>query len=63
MDKYLTASEVADLLNLSVPTIRLWIKDGKLPASDVSSGTGRPAYRIRREDLDTFLDERKTTTP
>ena len=59
MDKtYLTAEEVAELLTVSVDTVRNWCtrKKNKLPALKI----GRE-WRIERADLDRFIQERKNT--
>jgi len=51
---YLTVEEVADLLQVSVETVRGYInrKRNKLPASKV----GRE-WRVRRKDLDRWVEE------
>jgi putative molybdopterin biosynthesis protein len=55
---YLTAEEVAELLSVSVDTVRNWCsrKKNKLPAFKI----GRE-WRIIREDLERFIQERKNT--
>jgi len=55
---YLTAEEVAELLSVSVDTVRNWCtrKKNKLPAFKI----GRE-WRIERADLDKFIQERKNT--
>lgn len=45
-DDLLTTTEAAKALNYSSYTIREWIREGKLPATQIN---GR--YRIRRGDL------------
>ncbi len=57
---YLTAEEVAELLSVSVDTVRNWCtrKKNKLPAFKI----GRE-WRIERTDLDKFIQERKNTQP
>ena len=55
MDKpYLTVEEIADLLQVSVETVRGYInrKRNKLPAFKV----GRE-WRVRRKDLDRWVEE------
>jgi excisionase family DNA binding protein len=46
---FLTTSEAASCLGVTTQAVRLWIKDGHLPAVRVGL---RGTYRIRREDLD-----------
>jgi len=51
IDEYLTPEEISKLLKVTRLTVYRWIKEGKLKA--VKAGR---AVRIRREDLEKFLD-------
>lgn len=51
----LGTSEVADRLGVSVATVKRWLKDGKIP----SAKFGRD-YKVKEEDLQTFIDNSKT---
>ncbi len=53
---YLTAEEVAELLSVSVDTVRNWCtrKKDTLPAFKI----GRE-WRIEKKDLDKFIQDRK----
>ena len=51
---FLTPQEVSDLLQVSVYTVRRWIKQGELPAYKV----GR-LWRINKHDLNEWLDEQR----
>lgn len=51
----LTVEEVAGELRVSPRTVRGWIGSGDLIAIDV----GRE-YRINRQDLDMFIEKRRT---
>ena len=53
--RLLTATEVADLMRVSRMTVYRMIKTGEMPAVRV----GR-SYRLRSEDVDTYLTERYT---
>ena len=53
--RLLTANEVADLMRVSRMTVYRLIKTGEMPAVRV----GR-SYRLRSEDVDTYLTERYT---
>jgi excisionase family DNA binding protein len=55
----LTVREAARLLRVSRGKILGWIAGGRLPADNV--GRGKPRYRIKRVDLDTFLAGRAKT--
>jgi len=51
---FLTPQEVSSLLQISVYTVRRWIKQGELPAYKV----GR-LWRIKNSDLEQWLDEQR----
>ena len=51
---FLTPQEVSDLLQVSVYTVRRWIKQGELPAYKV----GR-LWRINKHDLNRWLDQQR----
>jgi excisionase family DNA binding protein len=54
--QWLSAAEVAQELSISIDTVRNWIKrkNGPLPAAKL----GRD-WRIKREDLDRYIEKRK----
>ena len=54
---FLTPQEVSDLLHVSVQTVRRWIKEDSLPAYKV----GPRMWRIRRVDLDVWLEQQRST--
>jgi len=54
----LTTEDVAELLQLDIETIRRYIREGLLRAIKIKG-----QYRIRREDFEEFLEERKTRDP
>jgi excisionase family DNA binding protein len=54
MQPFLTPQEVSDLLQVSVYTVRRWIKQGELPAYKV----GR-LWRINKGDLNQWLDQQR----
>lgn len=51
-----SCKEVAEYFDVHINTVRRWIKEGNLNAVD----TGK-SYRIREEDLEQFIEERKTS--
>lgn len=51
---YLTYTEAAELLRVSVRTVSRYVADGRLPA--VTLPTGRP--RLRRADVEALLTGR-----
>lgn len=53
-DELLTVKEVAERVKVHPETVRGWIRDGELEAVDIGG-----EYRIYKQDLDTFLKERK----
>jgi excisionase family DNA binding protein len=54
---FLTPQEVSDLLQVSVQTVRRWIKEESLPAYKV----GPRMWRIRTGDLDEWLERQRST--
>lgn len=46
----LTTEEAAEYLQVTVDTIRRYVREGRIPAGQLGRG-----YRIRQEDLDAFL--------
>jgi excisionase family DNA binding protein len=54
-DNWLTVKEIAEELKVEISTVQGWIREKKLIAYKV----GRD-YRIKREDFDRFLKERRT---
>jgi excisionase family DNA binding protein len=55
---YLTVQQVAERLQVTPKTVRVWIGRGELPALDL--GGRRTGYRIARADLDAFEAARQT---
>lgn len=55
MEKLYTTEQVAELLQVSVITVRRYIKSGKLKASKIGKD-----YRIKESDIDNFLKSTKT---
>ena len=55
---FLNPQEISGLLRVSVQTVRRWIKEGSLPAYKV----GPRMWRIRKTDLDEWLDRQRSTT-
>lgn len=50
MQEFLTVTEVSSKLKVSVPTVRKYIKSGKLKALRLER-----VYRISKADLDDFI--------
>ncbi|OLB53649.1 MAG: hypothetical protein AUF64_04010 [Chloroflexi bacterium 13_1_20CM_54_36] len=53
--EWLTLQDIADELKLHIETVREWVRTKRLTAYRV----GRD-YRVKRADLDKFLEERRT---
>ena len=58
MTKLLTVEEVADLLRVGRSTAYSWISQGLLPSIDLTGGSRRPVLRVRREDLDAWIEQK-----
>jgi excisionase family DNA binding protein len=56
-ESFLTPQEVSDLLQVSVQTVRRWIKGETLPAYKV----GPRMWRIRKVDLAEWLEQQRST--
>jgi excisionase family DNA binding protein len=54
---WMTPPEIAKELRCRTSKPIRWIEAGELPAVNVSEGT-RPRYRVRRADLEAFLERR-----
>ena len=54
--EWLTADEVAKELRVHIETVRRWLRDGTLPA--ISLGSRKGGYRVRRSDLEQFIEKR-----
>ena len=61
MNGLLTTAEVRTILKVSNKTLLKYIHTGQLKSSNIGTGS-RPRYRIRRDDLGTFLEERTAST-
>jgi len=57
-EKLMDLAEVAEILNISVQTLRRWIRRGKLPAVKLAYNV----FRIEAEEVDKFI-ERSRVAP
>ena len=57
MDRLLTVDQVAERLQVNEQTIRRWLREGEL--TGVPFG-GRTGWRVSEEDLQEFLDRRRS---
>ena len=53
--RYYTAKEVAEILKVHKRSVARWIKSGQLPAVLLGN-----RYRVSHEDLERFLEERRS---
>jgi excisionase family DNA binding protein len=53
--RYITVEAIARDLDISPDLVRLWIRQKLLPAVKIGK-----EYRIKREDYEKFLEERRT---
>ena len=51
----LTAEDVARIMKVSLKTVRKWVQSGELASMPI----GTRGYRIRRRDLNLFIEEQK----
>ena len=64
---WFTVSEVAERFQVSRNTVGRWVRVGLLSAIDVSPnakvGSHRPSWRIRSDNLASFVESRASTPP
>jgi excisionase family DNA binding protein len=60
--EYLTPPQAAQLLGVAVETIHVFIRSGKLKASNLGQA-GRPRWKISRAAIDEFMDGRSNAKP
>jgi excisionase family DNA binding protein len=58
-DRLLSVAEVSKLLSVTEPTVREWIKEGKLKAHRA----GARFWRIRQSEVDRMLSQQDSTRP
>ena len=54
--QWLTVEQAAGELQVSIETVRRWIRGGELPA--LALGSRRGGYRLKPEDVDRFIEAR-----
>lgn len=60
----LSPPAVAKLLGTDPETVRVWIRSGKLPASNFAKpGAKRPRFRCSEDDLLVFQERRRVKPP
>lgn len=57
VEEIYSVKEVSEILKMSMPQVRLFIKDERLKALNISRGKIRPVWKIKRSQLDEFLKE------
>jgi excisionase family DNA binding protein len=61
MTEILTVEQVAQELQVNPKTVYQWIKEKRLKATNIGTRT-KANWRIRRQDLNEFLDQGNTNT-
>ena len=56
-DRFLTVPEVAERLTVTEPTVREWLRSGRLPG--YLPGGRRAGWRVRESDLERFVESTK----
>jgi excisionase family DNA binding protein len=63
-DRPLTVPEVATFLRVRPDKVLSWVRSGRLRGYNVAEKEkGRPKYRVNREDLESFVQQRAVTQP
>ncbi len=60
--EYLSIDQAATLSGLASVTLRRLVRSGTLAATNVGVGARRPTWRIRRQDLESYLSGQKRLT-
>ncbi len=55
MSEKLTTAQVAERLDVSHPTVKLWCRQGKFPNASLEEETRGPVWRIPVSDLTNFV--------
>ena len=55
MREKLTTAQVAERLDVSHPTVKLWCRQGKFPNASIVEETRGPVWRIPESDLKNFV--------
>ncbi len=55
----LSLKDVCNILNVSYDTVRRLVISGLLPAINVTPNSTQAIYRISREDLEKFMQDRQ----
>lgn len=58
-DNYLTADQVAAMLQVSLTTIYAWAGSGYIPALKIRGGSQKNVWRFSRRDIETWIAEQK----
>jgi len=58
MNEWLTTGEVAKLLKVHPETVKRWLRGGVMRGSFLSDRAG---WRVAREEVDRFMEERENT--
>jgi excisionase family DNA binding protein len=54
---WLTSQEAAEYLQVHQETMRRWAREGAIPSAKLGN---RGGFRFKREDLDRFLEQRRS---
>ena len=60
VNTHLTVQLAAESIHVNKHTILAWIASGELPATNISSSSLRPRWRISKDDLAKFMRSRST---
>jgi excisionase family DNA binding protein len=58
----LSPPQIAKMLGVKSDTVRGWIEDGKLTAANVAKSGKKKQWKVKRDDLDAFLERRQPET-
>lgn len=59
MTRLYTTDQAGEILGVTGVTVWRWVKAGRIQATDLTSGDGKPKLRISADDLQRFIDDHK----
>lgn len=59
MIRLYTTDQAGEILGVTGNTVWRWVKAGRITATDLTSGDGKPKLRISADDLQKFIDDHK----
>lgn len=59
MTRLYTTSQAGEILGVTGNTVWRWVREKRIPATDLTGGDGKPKLRISADDLQRFIENQK----